>query len=324
MTSSVRIDVLWNLRDLRQPSESWTLYVNQIPIFESQALQDAFYDPARPDLILKNHSDLMAQIEGLVAEVSTLLPEVQAIEGFQPDAFLSSIVHWPTGLWQGPALEKLKIRWVRNLLLGNRRFGSGTDEGEIMISQLSNISATAIHRLDELAIETAYRRHQEDLSRLKDIPLNDLPPLRKVHVFISYRRSQFEAAKQLHSIITNYANGSIFSAYLDHHSMRTGQWLPQILAAIEACDIFMPIVSEDFAAMGTIGRIEFEKAIELSKNRSLSDFFAPIFISHPKSDVALFLYDYDGFDIDEHEEISVNNHNLDHFLARVATSVLQR
>lgn len=325
MADEIRIDSLWTLRDLQQGPEAWVLYLNQLPLFESQALRDIFYNSGRPDISVAGDADLLAQAKVLVAEVREGLPEVHEVEGFRPSAILSTLTHYPTGQWAGSVHSNENLRWTRDVTLGGRPFGGGTDSGDVSIAVLSDMSRAAIQRMDALTVETAYRRHFDDLRTINDIPRKDLPPLKKATVFIGYRRSCFDAAKHLHSALQSYAKGTAFSPYLDYHDMRVGDWLAQLLRRIESVDVFMPLVSEDYAAEGTVGQRELEKAAIVAKDRTLAGFFAPVFLGTDVQPAATFLRAFHGYELkDDLDELSLISKGLDQYLGRALTEVLLR
>lgn len=324
MTTDIRLDSLWTLRELQQRPETWTLYVNQIALFATQALRDAFYDPGQPALAVADDSDLLSQLRILVAEVQVRLPQVQEIEGFQLSARLSALTHWPTGRWAEQSYPSQRIQWTRELKLGDQSFGNGTDCGHLEIAKLSDIAQAAVARLDGLTVETAYRRHYEKLQRVQDVPADQLPPPKKVRVFVSYRRSCINAAKSLHALLQWYASGTVFEPYLDYHNMRTGEWFAQLMKRIEEADVFMPLVSDDYAADGTVGRKELDKAAEVAHQRTLESFFSPIFAGSQVQAGAAFLREHDGLVLRSITEIAESNKEIQHYLGRVATSVLAR
>ena len=325
---TLQIDVLWTMRDLRNPRESWGLYVNHVPMYASKALRDAFYDSTRPDLRLVEYADMLGGVEALVREVRALVPEIAPIvEGgirIQPEGEVWALTHYPTGVWQGTTFDSGLIQWTRPLFLGGKVFPPGTDSGNVRLMDLSPAAVAAVKLLDGRAIETAYRRHAEDLEHARGLSAEKLPPPRKIRAFIAYRRTHFVAAKGLHEILFRMAHNTLFDPYLDHHHMRSGEWMPQLMQKIENADVFMPLVSQDYAARGTVGRTEYEKATEVAANRHISDFFAPILIAKPSSDVAEVLHTFDGVEIGSEAEVNEDTSALVHFLGRVAASVLSR
>jgi hypothetical protein len=99
MSKGIHIDTVWTLRDLRHEPHQWTLYVNQMPLFNSKILRNTFYNSSRPELQLKDY-DFLPQVQVLVNEVRSSLPPVGEIEGFQPVGDLWAVTHYPRGLWQ--------------------------------------------------------------------------------------------------------------------------------------------------------------------------------------------------------------------------------
>ena len=143
------------------------------------------------------------------------------------------------------------------------------------MSSLSSVAQRTIAELDGLAVEIAYRRYLATLSHLTEFDASFRLPPRKYKVFISYRKTTgMSLAKEIHNSISNYANKSIFEPYLDEHELRLGDWESQIFTALEASDIFVPIVTEDYAYKGTISAKELERAFELEHEHHLA--IAPI------------------------------------------------
>ena len=192
------------------------------------------------------------------------------------------------------------------------------------MTALSPSAVAAVEHLDGLAVEAAYRRHAEALKRATEIPVAQLPPPVKAKVFVAYRRSHFETAKALFAILSEFGHHTVFRPFLDHHDMRSGEWLPQLFREIENSDAFMPLVSGDYAVENTESRREYEKAKEVAADRKLEDFFVPIFIDRPTQEVAKELYKFDGLPLRSAREVVRDNRKLQHFLRRVAASVFAR
>ena len=53
---------------------------------------------------------------------------------------------------------------------------------------------------------------------------------------------------------------------------------------IDHADVFMPLVSPDYAAEETVGLEEYERAVQVAEARGFSDFFAPVFLGEPATD----------------------------------------
>lgn len=325
MASEVQIDSLWTLQGLRdypnQPSK-WGIYVNHIPLFESRELRDLFYDSSRPNLQLRDYPHLQPEVETLVREVREKLPEPGSVEGFDLTSELAHINHHPTGEWQGQSKPVDEIKWTRKLMLKTEEFDTESDRMDA--SELSDASRAAIQQLDSITIETAYRRFSQDLSELEEISEDNVPPPEKIDVFVAYRRTHQNAALRLHDIVQRYAEHSIFSPYIDHHDMESGDWTEQIFNEIEASDVFMPLVTDDYAEEGAFGREEYQFAKEVADSRELDDFFTPIFVNSPDTEIAQELLEYHGLMIDSTDQITPENEELDRYLSTVVTGVLPR
>lgn len=325
MTPEVQIDSLWTLQGLRDHPNSpskWEIYVNHIPLFESQSLRELFYNPSRPYLQLRDHPQLQPDVETLVREVREKLPDSGSVEGFNLNSELAHINHHPTGEWQGQTKPVREIKWTRKLMLKSEKFDTQSDRMDT--SELSDASMAAIQQLDSITIETAYRRFAQDLADLEEISADEVPPPEKIDVFVAYRRSHQDTALRLHEIVQGYVEQSIFSPYIDHHNMESGDWAEQIFNEIEDSDIFMPLVTDDYAEEGAFGREEYQYAKDLADSQGLDDFFTPIFVDSPDTKIAQELRSYHGLMIDSKEQIDPENDELDKYLSSIVTGVLPR
>ncbi len=318
--SEIPIDVLWTLQ-VRPPADSeLALYVNQVPLFQSQALQDAFYDSGTPLLTFAD-PDVLAQVRALIEEVRAHVPPPSPVEGFLLTGRLSGITHYPRGQWLDAKKDIGSIRWTQEVALGGKPFGSGTDSATLPLATLSAISKAAIQRLDVLATETAYRRHYDRLRIVQTQVSQPLPPPTKVRAFIAYRRSQFDRAKAWYGRMLSYAEGTLYAPYLDHHDIRSGDWLAQLKRAIDTSHVFVPLLSEDFAAPDSVSAEELAYALSRHDSPSTALIIAPVLLSQHLSEAAAQVTRFDGCPLvgvtTAQEALAV-----DEFLKRVATTVL--
>lgn len=222
----VRIDVLWTLGELSTAPDQWYLYVNHMAMYASPIIRDTFSRGNKPNLALSHDRLLLAQIRGLVEEVRVMLPPIALVQDagitFTPVGQLDFLTRYPLGQWIGQPHDPGTVTWTRHLKLGSQYLQSGPETGQVPLSELSPNARAAVARLDSLAISTAYRRHGEELAQSSNIDPATLPPPKHAVVFIAYRRSHFDTAKALHSVVASYAHSTAFEPYLDYHAMELG------------------------------------------------------------------------------------------------------
>ena len=321
-----RIDVLWTLGPLAKRSECWDLYVNYRVQYESEMLRDAFYCSNYPHLPVRGDRLLLAQVRVLTAEARAMLRPIQPIqEGgvmFNPVGQLDYLTHYPRGWWNEQQQDAHALTWTRHLELGGKCLGR-PDSGQIQLADLSLGARAAVACVDSLAISTSYRRHGEQLARSSDIDLAVLPPPENARVFIAYRRGHFGAAKALHAALASYAHATAFVPYLDHHGMELGDYREQLFRQIRESDVFMPIVSEDYGALGSVSAEELRIAQATAQKRGLLDFFAPVFVADPERCPVEWLRKQHGAVISE-PQIFDDSPELQRFFGTVLMSVLSR
>lgn len=322
---SIDIDVLWTLRDLRNSPESWSLYVNFIPMYESQKLRDFFYDSTQPDVNLSSvDPSLLDKVIRLVEEIRPLLPEPEPFkeEGLviKTNAAWHALTHYPNGTWSNKMQSVAEIRWARKIFIGSKELD--TERGYIIISSLSSMAQYAIKLLDGIAIETSYRRHLKSLDLATEQFACDFPPPRKIPVFIAYRRSCVGATRILHNILLTYGNQTCFLPFLDLHDMRLGDWKDQLFERIEKSRVFMPIVTDDYAEVGSVSYEEFEKADEINGREPSKLFFAPIFIGRPEHRVAQRLSKEHALMLRTSEDLSPERADVQRYLRTVLASAM--
>lgn len=85
----------------------------------------------------------------------------------------------------------------------------------------------------------------------------------------------------------------------------------------------MPLVSEDYGALGSVSGEELTVAQETARDRGLSNFFAPVFLIDPGRTPVGWLADEHGVVVNA-AQISDRNCELQRFLGTVLTSMLAR
>ena len=106
--------------------------------------------------------------------------------------------------------------------------------------------------------------------------------------------------------------------------MELGDWQSQLYDKIVNSDVFIPLVSPDYAESSTFGLKEFERAKNVAVRKRWTDFFAPIILGEPISKAGQKLRNLDGFNAGSVDDISAENRNLDHWLGRVVSAGLGR
>jgi len=323
--SSTQIDilVLFTLRDLRLQPGRWGMYINQLAKFESQSLRDAFYNSNRPDIPLCDHPELLRHAETLVRELRAVLPPVEPIEEggvrFLPSGDLWAVTHYTRWESYGPEF----LEWVRDLRFGDRAYIGAGHKGRVEIERLSAAAKAAIRVLDGFATERAYRRHMHDVQSFASGQPIELPPPRKAKVFISYRRSQLDTAKRIFDLLNSYGHHAHFSPFVDEHHPESGNLLERLLEEIEQSDLFMPLVSSDYAEPETISVREYEKARQVTVSRHRDDFFAPVLLRNPNTEIAHVLSKDFYLAISCPEDLQEDHPEVRQFLRGCLASALQ-
>lgn len=84
--------------------------------------------------------------------------------------------------------------------------------------------------------------------------------LEKKTIFVSYRGNSREIAEELVKGLGEYGNQAFFLPHIDFLDMQAGNWLDQLMKMIETCDVFMPILTNDYLD-GPIARPELDAAL---------------------------------------------------------------
>ncbi|MEO9319682.1 MAG: toll/interleukin-1 receptor domain-containing protein [Nitrososphaera sp.] len=284
---SIRLGVLWKIYF---PSDSISdqfppaLYLNYMPQIELKQLRELFYEPDAPSLAIDG--SLMDEVLSLIAEIKGLIQPVaiEQVEGIEikVNSEKLSIRHDVTPTWFGYNPDVSNVLWHRDSFVAMHSYKG--DDGRIPLTRLSNSARATISKLDEIALEEAYRRYLADLKRISESHNITGPPLTKVKVFISYRMPHLEQAKRLHSILQNYGYGAYFDPYLDAHDLGLGHLLQALLKQIRSSHVFMPLVTDDFASNGSISKGEYDEAQSLHESEMIE--IAPIFLGKPDTPIS--------------------------------------
>lgn len=86
----------------------------------------------------------------------------------------------------------------------------------------------------------------------------------KVEVFISYRSYARDTADNLFHTLGEFENASIFHPRIDHIDLQSGDWIEQLEQYITNCDVFIPILTQDYLE-GPVAKEECHQAWRLLK-----------------------------------------------------------
>ncbi len=297
-----RLDVLWTVT--KRPGEVVKLYVHFIPWYDDPGVRHLFQGGAYP---LTPLSELDPELPGLA---DVLMTEVAARAGPSPERTAGSyklpikqtqhVSHHATAFWSGGVAPTDVVTWATEDFVGGDNVGQ--EQRKIAVAELTGAAKAVINKLSAAAIELAYRRHQKKLDELVDLPAAALPPPSKPEVFISYRRANLVLAKGLHGVVAAYGHYSHFKPFLDEHELEAGRLLPQLQERVRRSDVFIPLVTEDYAQPGSISEKELGWACEREKEGHLV--IAPLFIGRPKTAVADRLHEFLFWTVDGPGEIS--------------------
>lgn len=84
---------------------------------------------------------------------------------------------------------------------------------------------------------------------------------KKKQVFISYRGDKRELALELSKKLGEYGNFSHFVPRTDFLDLQAGDWFEQLMQLIKECDIFIPLLTDDYLN-GPVSKIEFDEAFK--------------------------------------------------------------
>jgi hypothetical protein len=318
----MRLEQIWHLRNVGKPEDNWEFSANyKLPI-ENSVLRNLLQGETKPPIRLSDHPDLLKLVRVLVKEVRERTEgQIEIGEGafaVKARRQLEQLMRKPTS----PGRERVVICIGDVVGPGGRKLQEFQEQPSI--PDLSSASSDAVFGLDRLAAESCYRIFGDKARSLDGYPPEAIPTCRNVLVFIAYRRTYFDAAKRLYDVLLAAGEGTLFNPYLDYHSMQLGDWQEQIFDQIEKADIFMPVVSHDYAEPGSFGHKELMRAREVAKRRQLDDFFAPVFLGEVRSQAGLELRSFDGFEAASEQDLSSENRALYHWLGRAVSAGLGR
>lgn len=313
---------IWHLRPIDGPPESWRFSTNYKLSIEDTVLRSRLQAETDPPMRLTEEDNLEARVHALLSEVTILAGGPSTItEGdlsLHVTKRLRRLMRKP-----GQTGRENELICVGDDL---DAAGSAVREFSVVVdlAHLGAPSRRAVHELDMLSLRTCHTLFGDRLQTLQDYPPEAVPPLRRVSVFVAYRRSHEAEARRVHRVLEQMGGGSFFDPYLDLHDMRLGDWKQQLMARIDAADVFLPIVSADYADVGTVGLEELERARSSAEARGISDFFAPIFIGTPGTDAGSEIRSFDGFEVDDRSRLLSDSGALEAWLGRVLLAGLSR
>ena len=322
MVGELKLDQIWHVRKVGATEENWEFSVNyKVPI-EDHVLRGLLQGETKPPLRIADYPDLLRLVRVLVAEIRRLTeaPVEMGEAGYFVRAYkqLDRLMRKPTS----PNRAKVLICVGDVVGPGGRKLQEF--QREFRIDELSSPSRDAVYGLDRLGSETCYRIFGEKAGSLAGYPPEAIPTHRRASAFLAYRRTHDAEAKQLYDVLSQMGSGTLFEPYIDHHDMQPGNWQDQIFHKIESADVFVALVSSDYAESGTVGLQEFERAKQVAGRKQWDDFFAPVFVGETVSAAGVELRQFDGFEARTGDDISVENKALDRWLGRVASVGMSR
>lgn len=319
----VPLRVLYSVRYLHVGEDQWDFYINyvpELPELGNPDLDRAFGGGGDSPILFVGDPWLRTNARPLIDELRALVPPsppvavggvpIQLVGGFW--AFSHYLEGWSQA---GPE----QIEWVKDLRFPNGNPVQNGTQGWIRVDELSDAARSALRRLDGFAIATARERFAAKVAEASLAPpgVNILP--QRTKVFISYRRPDMQIARAFHALLGSYGHSAIFEPYLDLHDLELGSLRKQLRERIEIwADLFMPLVSDSYAAPGSISAEELGWALARADNTADSSFLAPIFIAQPGTEIAAELGDLLRGNIMDASEVTVANEGLRSFLVTCA------
>jgi len=325
MVAEKELNILWHLYNVDSLEEKWELHYHYHVQYDSELIQRILGDDPGPPILIANDPDLLAPVRVLITEVRGLTEiPVEVKEG----AFTINANQHLERLMRKSLLSDKPPTLI---CIGNKTNpkikGLGQFQEVFNFEQLSPASRRALHLLDRTAKSLCYRKYIAKLNILKDeSPADVLPNLGKPSVtFLAYRRSHQETAKRLYEILCDFGHSTIFKPYIDYHDMKSGHWKSQLFDEISKSDVFISLVSPDYAEPGSFGLTEYEYAKEVAGVKGWDDFFNPIVIGEPGTKAGKELKDnFNALLVKTQEEISLDNNELIHWLSKVAVTGFSR
>lgn len=323
-TDPVKIDIKWTVtKRVPEPdprNRDVRVRLHMVPDYEDQELQDHFRIPTGfPEEYWDELSELGHR---LLDEVNEHVPPAGSKGGFDLTSRLISVTHLPTGqYWMDDDLPPDRLRYTVYRYIGDEKHDEKTYT--LPIDELGDFAQKAVRIIDSRATAESYRRQKQKHDELGDASPEDLPPPRSVNVFVAYRTPAKEAAKELHDIVQTHA-GALFDPFIDEHNMQTGDWKDQLMRRIRGADLFMPLVTSDYAEADSVSKCELERAREVADERGIDGFVAPIIIEAPDSQDGEFLREQHACTIETQEAINEDNEDLATYLSQVGWSALRR
>jgi hypothetical protein len=323
-----KYDYLWTVRAFEFGNNALEVYVNHLPKFRRDELNRLFgggSEQFRPLSIVA--PQLRREVSQLGAEVAALLPvggSPADDEGPETSVRLHALSHYARfGEYPPDLLECARKIYVG----GNDINDTEKPHPRVPIATLSSSARRTIGRLDRFADEHAFRVQYEVLRLAYEQGRVPELPVRKISVFISYRQPAAEYARRLHELLMAYGGGAYFRPYLDEESVRSGPLLEQLFLEIQQADLFVPLVTADYAAEGSISSRELSKADEVAAKRRSDNCIVPVFVGAPESTVAAQLGSLVRRTVQEPQDLGLKGalgQNLCELLRRSATGTWPR
>jgi hypothetical protein len=317
----VSLRVLFSLRYLHVAESQWDFYINYVPELGSPDLDGAFGGGSDQPILLAQNDWLRQNARPLINELRLIVPPDPDIRaGGIPVTLVGgfwAFSHYLSG-WTQVGTDQ--IEWVKDLRFANGNPVQQGTQGKIAVATLSDAAKASLARLDGFAVLTARERFAKKVSGATLFSPGTRVLPKRTRVFISYRRPEIDIARALHAVLAAYGHGAVFEPYLDLHELELGSLRGQLRDRIvEWADIFVPLVSNDYAAPGSVSAEELGWARErAARSQPLASFIAPVYVSDPYSAVAAEFADLLRGNVASPSDVTATHEGLRGFLVACA------
>lgn len=248
---------LWTLHTY--PAQQ-LLYVNAEPELKDPKVKEQLTQRMAREPVPLKSEDLRKAGQLLWAELSLRLPPKELTDTEAGPIRGTVINHLTRYAW--PGRDRDKIEWAGELDTadGGGRVATGQVADFADIDALSAAGRWAVYVLDGFAIEQAYRRYMEALTKLTGGTSAAAPPPRKFGVFISYRTDRSDVAEKVYDAFDRFGNRAFFDVFFAKHGTELGDWREQYKRRIHASELFVPVCTNEYAASGSVSAQELEWA----------------------------------------------------------------
>lgn len=322
MVGEITLQQIWHLGHVQDAEGQWTFSVNYKVPMDNNVLRTLLQGETVPPIRIADNSDLLGFCRVLIAEIRGRVEGITEIQegdySLKADKRLERLMRKPT----------IGSRTHQLICVGDIVGPGGRKvqefQREFDLNDLSAGSRSAVQRLDLLGTENSYRIFAEKATALDEYPADVVPAPKKVSAFIGYRRSHDDTAKRLFEALQTVGAGTLFTPYLDLHEMRPGGWAQQIFREIDSSDVFVALVSPDYADTDTVGLEKYKRGVAHAAKQGWDDYFNPVFLGNPATEIGLELKQVHGLIAHNVDELSNDNPNFQSWLGCVAHTGLSR